>query len=93
MIGYFEPMNDVRGQASPAFLDFTPGTLRIIVTISASESRDDYDQLRSKKATNHNKMEEACPGESLLDCTPGTFRIIITTTTNEKRDDGGSMTR
>ena len=93
MTGYCEPMNDVRGQASPAFLDFTPGTLRIIITTSTSESRNDYDQLRSKKATNHNKREEACPGASLLDCTPGTFRIIITTSTNENKDDGGSMTR
>ena len=75
------------------FGDFIPGTLRIIMTTSTSESSDDYDQLRSKKATNHNKREEACPGETLLDCTPGTFRIIITTSTNENKDDGGSMTR
>ena len=74
-------------------LDFTPGTLRSSMTTSTSESRDDYDKLGSKKSTNHNKREEACPGESLLDCTPGTFRIIITTSTNENRDDGGSMTR
>ena len=85
-------MNDVGTQGSHAFLDFTPGTLRISITTSTRDSRDDYDKLRSKKATNHNKREEACPGASLLDCTPGTFRIIITTSTNENKDDEGSMT-
>ena len=86
-------MNDVRGQASPAFLAFTPGTFRTIITTSTTENKHDYDQLRSKTVTIHNKRKETCPGESLWDFTPRTFRIIITTNTNENKDDGGSMTR
>ena len=80
-------MNGVRGQASHVVFDFTPGTLRVIRTTSTSQNRNDYDQLRSKKATNQNKIEEARPGESLLDFTPGTFRIRITTSTNKNKYD------
>ena len=57
--GYCEPMNDVRSQASRALLDFTPGTFRIIITTNTIENRNDSDQLRSNKATIHNKSEEA----------------------------------
>ena len=57
--GCAEPMNGVRGQASHVVFDFTPGTLRVVRTTSTIENRNDYDQLRSKKATTRNRREEA----------------------------------